>query len=460
MHFTPERGWMNDPNGLVQVDGLFHLYFQHDSGSLGPGAVSWGHATSPDLVRWTRQPLAIPCDEREQVFSGCVVVDRPGSLVAIYTSEFRDADRHGGREAQSLAHSADGGLTWTKDARNPVLERPGSQDFRDPKVFRYGDSWVMVTVEAADRQVLIHRSDDLVAWEHVSTFGPANAVDGLWECPDLFELPVDGDPATTRWVLLVSVSSGARGGGSGTQYVVGEFDGVTFRADGRPTAWLDHGRDCYAGVTFHGVADGRRLLVAWMSSWEYARDTPTGSWRGAMTFPRELSLATVGGAVRLVQRLVDLPGATRAPRSRGPVVALGPGAHLLDVDARPGAGPFRLELRSATGEVVALGWADGVLSLDRRASGSLPAPTFASVETADVELVDGVLALTVLVDRCSVEVVAAQGTVVVTDLVFPATPLDRVVLSGDATVTVTSLQPDAVTSPAGPGPAPAGPPGP
>ncbi|MCK0117622.1 GH32 C-terminal domain-containing protein [Isoptericola sp. S6320L] len=251
IHYTPEQNWMNDPNGLVHHDGTYHLYYQHNPSGNRWGNMSWGHATSPDLATWTEQPLAIPqtFDDDgvaiEDIFSGSVVVDHGNTsgfgtvedppLVAVYTSAYTGAHPTlSGIQAQSLAYSTDGGYTWTKYADNPVLDRD-SANFRDPKVFWYDDAeepaggyWVMAAVEALDRQVLLYRSDDLKDWSQLSTFGPANATGGIWECPDLFELPVDGDPENTRWVMVVNLNPGAVAGGSGGQYFVGDFDGTTF----------------------------------------------------------------------------------------------------------------------------------------------------------------------------------------------------------------------------------------
>lgn len=251
VHFSPEKNWMNDPNGLVFVDGTYHLYFQHNPSGTRWGNMSWGHATSTDLLHWEEQPLAIPqtfdADGRpiEDIFSGSVVVDESNSsgfgtaenppLVAIYTSAYASAHpTHAGKQAQSLAYSTDGGYTWTKYDGNPVLDR-NSANFRDPKVFWYdgpaGAYWVMVAVEALDHKVVLYKSTDLKSWQHLSDFGPANSTSGIWECPDLFELPVDGDPGNTKWVMVVNLNPGAVAGGSGGQYFVGEFDGTTFTSE-------------------------------------------------------------------------------------------------------------------------------------------------------------------------------------------------------------------------------------
>ncbi|ANJ26113.1 GH32 C-terminal domain-containing protein [Agromyces aureus] len=273
VHFTPERNWMNDPNGLVYDDGTWHLFFQHNPAGTRWGNMSWGHATSDDLVHWQEQPLAIAqgFDDSgtaiEDIFSGSVVVDEQNTsglgtaenppLVAIYTSAYTPAHpTHAGIQAQSLAYSTDDGQTWTKYAGNPVLDRD-SANFRDPKVFRYENPatgeqyWVMVAVEALDHRVVLSRSDNLIDWTHLSDFGPANAVGGIWECPDLFELPVDGDPATTKWVMIVNLNPGAVAGGSGGQYFVGDFDGTTFTSESTVTA-----DNLPAGEVFAGFDGG------------------------------------------------------------------------------------------------------------------------------------------------------------------------------------------------------------
>ncbi|XBH20898.1 GH32 C-terminal domain-containing protein [Jonesiaceae bacterium BS-20] len=253
IHFTPEKNWMNDPNGLVYENGTWHLFFQHNPEGTGWGNMSWGHATSTDLMNWEEQPIAIPQtfdsngDSIEDIFSGSIVVDHKNTsglgslesppLIAIYTSAY--TDKHlslGGIQAQSIAYSNDHGQTWTKYENNPVLDRD-SANFRDPKVFWHENAatgegyWVMVAVEATDYQVVLYRSDDLKSWDFLSDFGPANAVGGIWECPDLFELPIDGDPNNTKWVLVVNMNPGAVAGGSGGQYFVGDFDGTTFTSE-------------------------------------------------------------------------------------------------------------------------------------------------------------------------------------------------------------------------------------
>ncbi|MFL1428052.1 MULTISPECIES: glycoside hydrolase family 32 protein [unclassified Nocardiopsis] len=242
VHFTPARNWMNDPNGLIHHDGLYHLYFQYNPEGDRWGNMSWGHATSPDLVHWTERPVAIGFTGQEHVFSGGIVYDEHNTsglgtpedppLVAVYTSAYTPASERPGVQAQSLAYSLDGGYTWERYGGNPVLDI-GHGDFRDPKVFWYGEGgyWVMAAVVATEHTVHFYRSENLRDWEFLSDFGPAHAADGIWEVPDLFELPVDGDPQDTRWVLIVNLNPGAVAGGSGAQYFVGDFDGTAFTPD-------------------------------------------------------------------------------------------------------------------------------------------------------------------------------------------------------------------------------------
>jgi len=428
IHFTPARNWMNDPNGLVHHGGRHHLFFQHNPHGLDHATVSWGHASSTDLVTWTEHPVAIEADAAEQIFSGSVVVDDENTagfagagetaLVAVYTS----VSAATGIQAQALAFSVDEGLSWTKYAGNPVLDR-GSRDFRDPKVFRYdgpaGRYWVMVAVEAVDRQVLLYRSDDLKAWTFLSAYGPAGAVGGVWECPDLFPLAVDGDPAEVRWVLLISLNPGGVAGGSGTQYVVGRFDGTTFTPDvprGEVGAgelgtldWLDHGRDCYAGVTFHGLPDDERTLIAWMSNWEYAHDLTDGTWKGAMTTPRRLALVTCDGRPQLTARPI-LPAGR--PVACDPDAGALPLPRAARIDLRI-EGDVELEFSGLGGPSVLLRCSPGEIVLDRsRVSGIHPA--FPSVERMSVP---DAAELTIVVDTTSIEVFAAGGLRTLTDLV-------------------------------------------
>ncbi|MFP5367340.1 MAG: glycoside hydrolase family 32 protein [Actinomycetes bacterium] len=503
IHFTARDTWLNDPNGLVYHGGLYHLFFQNNPYGSVWGNMSWGHATSRDLLHWTEHPVAIACDEEEDIFSGSVVVDHgnttgfgtPDSpaLVAIYTSAYKAASEHSGTQAQSLAYSTDGGMTWRKYRGNPVLTR-NSAHFRDPKVFRYdgeqGVCWVMVAVEAQHQKVVIYRSDDLKSWEFLSDFGPANADAGEWECPDLFPLAVDGDQEDIKWVLIVNVNPGAVAGGSGGQYFVGKFDGVRFVPDGcslpvpggisalgdsaaaagalQQCLWLDWGRDCYASVSFSNVPDGRRIIMGWMNNWDYANQLPTAPWRSSMTLARELRLTTVNGSARLVQQPVlppvqaeeAVPAVNGNMRSgafdlRDSVFRLPdavPGsAQVIEAEILPGSAEslsFHLfgNDDGSAGTLLTYNAAANQLVLDRRLSGNTGFhEKFPSAEAAPLVLEDGALKLQIVVDHCSVEVFAQGGKVVLTDLVFPGrgqTENRLTVKGGQATIrtlTVTAL---------------------
>ncbi|MEJ1115880.1 GH32 C-terminal domain-containing protein [Paenarthrobacter sp. CCNWLY172] len=264
-HYTPAKNWMNDPNGMVFHKGVYHLFYQHNPSGNTWGNMSWGHATSKDLVHWQEQPLALPTDAQEDVFSGSIVVDKDNTtgfgtkenpaLVAIYTSAYKEASPHRGLQAQSLAYSLDDGQTWTKYSGNPVLNR-NSANFRDPKVFWYdnpsgGGYWVMTVVESQDHKVLLYKSGNLKDWTALSEFGPANATGGQWECPDLFPLAVDGDKNNIKWVMVVNINPGGVAGGSAGQYFVGNFDGTTFTSETtEPVAEVP------AGTVMAGFNDG------------------------------------------------------------------------------------------------------------------------------------------------------------------------------------------------------------
>jgi fructan beta-fructosidase len=291
-HFTPAKNWMNDPNGLLWHNGEYHLFFQHNPAGKKWGHMSWGHAVSTDLLNWTELPVAIPEGEDGAIFSGSAI-SVGDEIVAFYT---RHTETH---QAQCIARSSDGGRTFTKYENNPVLDE-GKKDFRDPKVFNYQDHWIMCVAQPIDRQISFYKSFDLVNWQHLSNFGPAAAIDGIWECPDLFPLEIDGEEV---WVLLVSLNPGGLYG-SGTQYFVGDFDGQIFtpRYSTSEPRWLDYGKDNYAGVTFNGEPNGHRIFIGWMANWSDVKDHPDTSWTCQMTVPRLLGLTRYQDELVLTQQ--------------------------------------------------------------------------------------------------------------------------------------------------------------
>jgi len=298
-HFTPNQGWMNDPNGMIHLNGQYHLFFQHYPDGTVWGPMHWGHATSNDLVQWKEQPIALYPDLIGMIFSGSAVLDKNNTsglgrggiapLVAIFTQHFMPGEKAGRTDFQnqSIAYSLDEGKTWTKYAGNPVLKTPNLKDFRDPKVIWHAPTqkWIM-SLAVADH-VEFYSAPDLINWTKESEIGKnLFAHGGVWECPDLLSFNHFGK---TIWVLLVSMNPGGPNDGSATQYIVGDFDGHAFKPFSTDIKWMDYGPDNYAGVTFSNVGD-RNILIGWMSNWNYANVVPTEKWRSAMTVPRELKL--------------------------------------------------------------------------------------------------------------------------------------------------------------------------
>ncbi|WP_067841456.1 glycoside hydrolase family 32 protein [Amphibacillus sediminis] len=302
VHFAPQANWINDPNGMVYFEGEYHLFYQYNPNDTVWGPMHWGHAVSKDMVKWEELSIALYPDQLGQIFSGSAVVDwdnttgffpeKPG-LVAIFTHHQPGDHEHPDKQSQSIAYSHDRGRTWEKYHGNPVLTDDTLIDFRDPKVFWDQTRGLWIMVLATGQSVRFYSSKNLKEWQFESQFGDDRGYQkGVWECPDLFQLPVEGSDKT-RWVLLVSVGDNPEyQTGSKTQYFVGEFDGKTFKPEHVDVRWLDHGKDNYAGVSFSDIPsnDGRRIYMGWMSNWRYANQVPTKGWRGQMTFPRCLSL--------------------------------------------------------------------------------------------------------------------------------------------------------------------------
>ena len=310
-HFTPEENWMNDPNGLIYNEGVYHLFYQYYPDATVWGPMHWGHAISKDLVHWEHKPIALFPDEKGFIFSGSAVIDKENTsgfgkngkipLVAIYTYFRIDIEKKGGinTQTQGIAYSLDNGETWTKYDNNPVIDNTTLKDFRDPKVFWHEESksWIMTLV--AGDHVKFYRSLNLKEWDEISDFGKnQGAHGGVWECPDLFKLQVEGTDEE-KWVLIISIGTGGPNGGSGTQYFIGDFDGTSFTSEQTEFKWLDWGTDNYAGVTYNNTPDGDRIFIGWMSNWQYAVSTPTKKWRSAMTVPRKLSLKKYGDSYLL-----------------------------------------------------------------------------------------------------------------------------------------------------------------
>lgn len=305
IHYTPAKNWINDPNGLVYADGVYHMFYQYNPRGNDWGNMSWGHAKSTDLLHWEEQPVALTEDHLGAIFSGSAVVDKDNTagfgkdaIVAIYTSA-------GARQQQSIAYSTDGAATFKTYQSNPVIANTVRNDFRDPKVFWHEESqsWIMSLALGWEYGIEFLSSKNLKNWVSLSTFTQEipSCRGGQWECPDLIRLDCDGEE---KWVLLVSLNPGGPVSGSGTMYFVGSFDGKEFVADNlNYPLWLDYGPDNYAGVTWSNIPD-RTVYIGWMNNWLYSGVVPTSPWRSAMTLPRELGLVKKDGAYMLTSKVV------------------------------------------------------------------------------------------------------------------------------------------------------------
>lgn len=445
-HFTPEANWMNDPNGMVYYAGEYHLFYQYHPYGLQWGPMHWGHAVSKDLVHWKHLPVALHPDENGTIFSGSAVVDwnnttgfQTGAekpLVAVYTQ-----DREG-HQVQSIAYSNDKGRTWKKYPGNPVIPNPGKKDFRDPKVFWHEETKKWVMVLAAGDRILIYTSPNLKEWVYASEFGEGQGSHGgVWECPDLFELPVDGNPHQKKWVMQVSVGNGAVSGGSGMQYFVGDFNGTAFKNENPSSQvlWTDYGKDFYAAVTWSDIpsSDGRRLWLGWMSNWQYANDVPTSPWRGAATIPKQLELKTLSEGIRVVQtpirELHSIRGAFRewnhkviSPASGQLLAGLSGDAYEINAEFQINSGmasEFGFKVRKGDDQYTKIGYHpnSAALFVDRSQSGRADFhPGFnTGKQTAPLRPVNGKVKMRIFVDRSSVEVFGNDGQQVITDIILP-----------------------------------------
>lgn len=451
-HHTPLYGWMNDPNGMFYKDGIWHLYYQYNPYGSKWQNLSWGHSTSTDLVHWNHHPVAIQPDGLGMVFSGSCAIDRSSTagygknaVVGMYTSA--DAS-----QTQSLVWSDDNGETFRTYAANPVLTL--ESEARDPNMFWDDDArqWVLVLAHALEHEMLIFTSPDMKKWTLQSSFGKGiGAQEGVWECPDLFRLPVEGS-GEEKWVMLCNLNPGGPFGGSATQYFIGEFDGKTFKADvdadgNIPTKWMDFGKDHYATVSWSDAPGGRRTVIGWMSNWQYAAEVPTMQFRSANTLPREVRLFKVAdeqiylssepspeltalrGSLSLKVRKASVGRKSRTyvlPSANDGVCEI-----VFDVDARK-SGAVEIELSNSDGGKVVMMY-DAVahtLSFDRTKSGVVDfSQDFPAVTVAPTFETDNRISLRIFIDRSSIEVFGNNGNFVMTNLVFPTIPYTRLSVS-------------------------------
>lgn len=432
IHFTPAKNWMNDPNGMVFVNGTYHLFYQYNPMGNNWGNMSWGHATSTNLIHWEEQSVALLRDELGDVFSGSAVIDQAntagfgaGAMVAIYTSA-------GSAQQQSMAYSTDGGKTFLRYANNPVIKN-NDDNLRDPKVFWHEATkqWIMVLAKGWKMGVEFYGSTDLRSWRHLSTFfvdlSSAGRPSIQWECPDLLKF---GE----KWVLLVSVNPGGPILGSGTMYFVGDFDGKEFKADNLDyPLWLDYGMDNYAGVTWSNTGD-RKILIGWMNNWQYAGDVPCSPWRSAFTLPRELKLVEYSGkpllANTVVKEIESIADSWKTTAS--------------DIDAKD-AYQLRLTINLDKNSTVTLkngaderfvfdiNASERTLTAHRTASsGKTSFNGFFSIPSmqAPLKVTGNSVTLDLFVDQSSVEIFTQSGTMAMTNLVFPTSIYNEFTVEG------------------------------
>ena len=462
IHFSPEANWMNDPNGMVFHDGVYHLFYQYYPSGTKWGPMHWGHATSSNLVHWKHQPIALYPDSLGYIFSGGAVADVKNTsgfgkagqtpLVALFTHHDPKGEKAGSTTYQnkSMAYSIDNGKTWTKYANNPVIRNPGIKDFRDPKVtwFEAGKKWIM-TLATLDR-ITFYSSPNLKEWTKESEFGKEfGAHGGVWECPDLFPLNHNGQQV---WILVVNLNPGGPNGGSATQYFTGEFDGHTFKPYQTDTRWLDYGPDEYAGITYDNTGD-RKIFIGWMSNRQYAEVVPTEKWRSAMTVPRDLSLEKIGEKylIRstpspelsvLNSRATTLENidVTSYDLTQKTGKLEGPARISFTADQLQ---PFTITLSNDAGEKVLIGYDQGAnhYFIDRTNSGKTSFEKgFAKRHTAPRFSQKTNMDMTLIIDNASVELFADNGLSVMTEIFFPNALLSNINISSTAGFKMKSLE--------------------
>lgn len=449
-HHSPLYGWMNDPNGMFYKDGVYNLYYQYNPYGSMWGNMNWGHSSSKDLVHWEHHPVAIEPNGLGTVFSGSSVVDKDNTagfgkdaVIAIYTSA-------GASQIQSLAYSLDNGLTFQTYKNNPIIT--ADKECRDPNMFWHAKSgkWILILAAALEKEMWIYSSSDLKNWTKESSFGHGyGAQDGVWECPDLMELPVRGTDRT-KWVLICNINPGGPFGGSAAQYFVGDFDGKTFVCDTKPEVikWLDYGKDHYAAVSWSNVPENRHTIIAWMSNWQYANNVPTRQFRSANSLPRDLGLYEAGNgeyyvsvtpaaevdALRTgkVMKYGSFSAGTGKVTKKLPTENSGICEINLELTSRS-AGKVNIILSNARGEETLMTYnvGDATFSMDRTKSGladfnkDFPAVTVApGVEGAKQYL-------RLFIDRCSIEAFDGEGRFAMTNLVFPQQPYTTISVSTD-----------------------------
>lgn len=419
-HHTPLWGWMNDPNGMFYKDGVWNLYYQFNPYGSIWGNMTWGHATSRDLVHWQYEGTPVEPDALGTIFSGSAVVDSSNTtgfgkdaIVAMYTTAAEN-------QTQSLAYSNDGGKTFTKYSGNPTLTAK-EPDFRDPKMIWNEATKEWNLVMATGQKMNFYSSKDLKNWKYESSFGEGYGCHkGVWECPDLMLM------ANGKWVLICNINPGGPYGGSATQYFVGQWDGHKFTCESKPetTKWMDYGKDHYATVTFSNAPDGRHVALPWMSNWQYAAVVPTLQYRSGNGIPRDLGIFTDEGEEYLSVK--PSPEIMKAFSKKAS--SLGDACMIEVSGLRRNA---TIELSNSKNERVVMRYdaAEKSFSVDRMKSGKTDfSDVFPAVTSAPIH--GKVSRVLIFIDKSSVEVFDGDGKFALTNLVFPTKPYDKLSVKG------------------------------
>jgi levanbiose-producing levanase len=448
---------MNDPQRPFFLNGLWHYYYLYNADYPDGNGTEWYHLTSEDLLTWKDEGVAIEkyTNGLGDIETGSAVVDHTnsagfghGAVISVLTQQDQGIQR------QSLFYSTDGGYTFTSYEGNPVMDNPGAEHWRDPKIVRdeANNQWVMVLAEG--HKIGMYTSQDLKQWDYVSGFERTGL--GTLECPDLFQLDLDGDPAKRTWVLAASANGTEEGGTTGVAYWTGAWDGTRFTAQDGKHQWLDAGSDFYAAVTWDDprLTEGQnmqsRQAIGWMNNWDYARKLPTKDWQGGMdSLIRDIRLKTVqdrptlvsapaktldrlaGPTVSVESEKITTGGTRNLPSPEG-------GAYRLDLTIerpQPGDGSeaqLRLESGGSAFATIGYNFQDHTVSLDReQPSGTDLGPLFTQRRTAEVPGSKGAVKLTVFVDHSSVEVFVNEGEQTLTSLVFPRSEQHALTMSTD-----------------------------
>lgn len=422
-HFTPAHRWIGDPCGLVYFNGKFHSY-------------SWGAAESDDLIHWNEinknAIQGIP--KGISPFTGSVVIDKNNSAGYgdnAFIAAFTSFDEQSKKQSQSIAFSIDEGKTFRYYDLNPVIDT-WSTEFRDPTVIwdNKTQRWIMLVAKALEKKVAFYSSQDLKHWEWLSDFGPMGDSEKSWECPDMFQLPVEGTDSV-KWVLLVSINWAKE------QYFVGEFDGTRFIPDveNQEPLYVDDGLDYYASRTFQDY-DGTLpcvYSVGWVSTWDYAQHVPTDYGKGVWSLPRELSLKETPDGLRLIQRPVSELKSLRGKAFKTdrtlksgvwslPEISKMENQYEIQASFKingPDIFGFNLCSSETSGIVLSYDVKTHILTLNRANATDNEIPKFSRIANAKVMPAGGVLDLDIFVDKSVVEVYANNGECVMTALAFP-----------------------------------------